>query len=236
MFRCDYLYRCCCKKCVTMSESPRNLVSALLNTLVNACTGQNNTGKHFQYCSTDEEMYSLFHRGRMQWTSQARQFLLIRQTLIQKETCLQPHRCTRQQPLSTIFNCCLNTSSCTWTIFAKIGKFIIFPTFIYPEKLHWEQCCLFQHLNTFTSESFPVPPQFDVMAIKQLHRSGWISGPCSGGGGQALLFQLPCQDLSSFQHLVLETHWSVPKSVCSLKQNMLMWHFNWIRNKYASTC
>lgn len=52
-----------------MSESARNLVSAILsnediiNTLANACTGQN-TGNRIQYRSPDEEIYSLFHRGR----------------------------------------------------------------------------------------------------------------------------------------------------------------------------
>lgn len=52
-----------------MSESARNLVAAILsndhliNTLANACTGQN-TGNRTQHRSTDEEIYSLFHRGR----------------------------------------------------------------------------------------------------------------------------------------------------------------------------
>ncbi|XP_039681975.1 uncharacterized protein LOC120575324 [Perca fluviatilis] len=54
-----------------MSESARNLVSAILsneeiiNTLANACTGQNTgNGNRIQYRSPDEEVYSLFHRGR----------------------------------------------------------------------------------------------------------------------------------------------------------------------------
>lgn len=52
-----------------MSDSARNLVAAILsndeliNTLANACTGQN-TGNRIQYRSTDEEVHSLFHRGR----------------------------------------------------------------------------------------------------------------------------------------------------------------------------
>lgn len=61
-----------------MSESARNLVAAILsneeiiNTLASACTGQN-TGNRIQYRSTDEEIRSLFNRGRpnMNLTGQA---------------------------------------------------------------------------------------------------------------------------------------------------------------------
>ena len=53
-----------------LSESARNLVSAILNnediinTLATACAGQRNVVNQTQYRSTEEEMHSLFHRGR----------------------------------------------------------------------------------------------------------------------------------------------------------------------------
>lgn len=53
-----------------MSESARNLVATILNdknainTLAAACTSQSNTSTSTQYRTTDEELFSLFQRGR----------------------------------------------------------------------------------------------------------------------------------------------------------------------------
>ncbi|MEQ2185851.1 hypothetical protein GOODEAATRI_022386 [Goodea atripinnis] len=58
-----------------MSESARNLVAAILNdehainTLASACTNQSSTSNRIQYRTTDEEIFSLFQRGRQSATN-----------------------------------------------------------------------------------------------------------------------------------------------------------------------
>jgi len=62
---------------MTMSQSARNLVGGILknediiNTLANVRTGQNPPDTPAQYRSSDEEVRSLFNRGRPTTTGQA---------------------------------------------------------------------------------------------------------------------------------------------------------------------
>jgi len=63
--------RYCSNKRMTMSQSARNLIGGINNTLANACTGQNPPANPAQYRSSDEEVRSLFNRGRPTTTGQA---------------------------------------------------------------------------------------------------------------------------------------------------------------------
>jgi len=62
---------------MTISQSAWNLVGGILknediiNTLANACTGQNPPATPAQYRSSDEEFRSHFNRGRLTKTGQA---------------------------------------------------------------------------------------------------------------------------------------------------------------------
>ena len=88
--------RYCSNKRMTMSQSARNLIGGINNTLANACTGQNPPANPAQYRSSDEEVCSLLNRGRLTTTDQA----AVRPT----SACLQPLRIYISIYIRTIFD------------------------------------------------------------------------------------------------------------------------------------